>query len=201
MTELRTHLVEPHESEFIRGILYIPSNPDCELRYQNMMEVRIANEEYGEMPYYYTDISERRYNGFVHADSYGQYYHKFIRQGEFNRNYTDTPLEDTQLIKDVLYNTPFQISGYIKNEHPDFYTNYQNLITLLSNRRFDNSLLHVEENPQFIGKTVLLLQLLVEKVESKLKQQKNTELPDHCTEQLTKYKSQMNQYLTVTNIK
>lgn len=198
MTEIKTHPVTPEESSFIRGITYIPEQEN--VRHTELMEVRIEHEDHGEMPYYYEDVPASMYNRFISAESYGKFYHTFVRDGSFDREYTDSLEEYAQEIADMLYNVPSTISAHIKNQYSEFYENNTKLVDSLSKRRFDKSVLYVQDNPKFIGFTVEILYLLVTQIQQKLEDELQCELSTQCKELFDKYYTEMQTYVTVNNM-
>ena len=164
------------------------------------MEVRINHKDHNEMPYYYQDIPATLYRRFTTADSYGKFYHNNIRQGNFDREYTNTLPETNENIADILYNVPSSLAGFVKNDYKDFYQRHTDLIDMLSKRRHDKSLLYVQDNQKFIGYTVEMLYLTVCKVEDLLNSEENAELNNTQIQNFEQYMNAMKSYITAHNM-
>lgn len=199
MTEIETHLVTPEESSFIRGITYIPEQ-DADIRNEKLMEIRVQHDDHGEMPYYYENVPYSLYQRFTNANSYGKFYHENIRQGSRDRDYKGSLENHQSNVADLLYDVPTAISAHIKNNYSAFYEDNTELIDVLSNRRYDKSVLFVKDNPKFIGFTVEILYLLVSKIQEKLQREHNSRLSEQCTDKFDTYLRQMKEYITVQNV-
>ena len=199
MVEIYSTRVSPSESSFIRGMTYIPEQGGT-VRNEQLLEVRIKHDDQGEMPYYYESVPKSTYIKFRNADSFGSFYHTYLRDGSFDRDYTDSLTEQTEEMANMLYDVPTSISGHIKNQHEEFYTENMELVDCLSQRRFDKSVLYVQDNPKFIGYTFEILYLLVQKIITKLQTEYNTDLSEKYKEKLDTYTTEMQTYISIHNM-
>lgn len=199
MTKINTHLITPEESSFIRGITYIPEQKE-DIRNTQVMEVRLKHDTHGEIPYYYSNIPQRLYSEFINAESYGRFYSQNIKQGSFEREYKEDLEQHSEHIADLIYDVPTSISAHIKNSYNNFYQNNKELIDAVSNRRLDKSILYVKENPSFIGISVQIMCLLVEKIRTKIQEDASSELSEACNDKFDRYMQEMKEYVTVQNL-
>lgn len=152
---LRYHPVYPHESSFVRGMNFIPE--------ENVMEVRLKNDDHGEIPYFYPDTRGRRYEAFVNADTYGKYYSKHIKAntGE-TRNYGATDsAELRQDMEDALQETTQEIVNNVQNNDPALFDEHRDLFECVDRRRADNSVIYVEDNSDILRLTFEFRRLVV----------------------------------------
>lgn len=194
--EIRYHPVYPDQSSFVRGINFIPD--------ENIMEVRLKNDDHGEIPYFYPDTLEGRYNAFVNADTYGKFYSTHVKayNGE-TRDYraTDAP-QLREEMEDALEETTQGIITKVKENDPELFDENEDLFECVDRRQSDKSVMYVDENSDILRLTFEFRRLIVTEALGIIKNEhpNNPEWVQDCQEIADRCADTATNYMTLTQI-
>lgn len=194
--QIHTHPVYPHQSSFVRGINFIPE--------ESMMEVRLKNDDHGEIPYFYPDTSESLYSAFVNADTYGKFYSSHVKSnnGE-TRDYRAT--DSAQLreeMEDALEETTQEIVTNVRDNDPAMFDEHRDLFECVDRRRSDRSVMYVNENSDILRLTFEFRRLIVTEALDMIKSKypSNPEWVQDCQEVADRCADTSTNYMTLTKL-
>lgn len=136
--DIIVHPVSEGESSFVRGIHYLPE--------EEIMEVRLKHEDYTEMPYYYPETPEYKFNNFASAHSYGSHYSKNIKANSSARDYRSNLGGVATNLRSVLQEKPMEFIYTIQQNAPDVFADNRLLFDAIEQRQYDESVLHVQNS-------------------------------------------------------
>lgn len=194
--EVRYHPVYPSESNFVRGINYIPE--------ENLMEVRLKDGDHGEKPYYYPGVPEYRYEQFTEADSYGKYYSQYVKANDGNtRDYGFTGDPDLREdLENALESTTQGIVNRVQSNDPVLYDEHRALFESVSRRQADTSVLDVKDNSDILKLAYDFRQLIVREALEVIRTE-HPETPEwvqECEQISEEGASASTSYMTLTQI-
>lgn len=146
VSDIQTTPVDPEESSFIRGFTIDPN--------EEILEVRLHRDEFGEVPYYYTEtgsfntsISESFYHRFKNAESYGTFYNDHIRQGNYAvRTPIDVNEGASEDLRQRLKETTSRFVDIVAENDSSLLLDNHALFESIRRRESDYSVLHIEDS-------------------------------------------------------